>query len=158
MTDTHREYETVFILDPTLEENREKEEVDRVTGWIKDLGAHDVEAERWGRRRMAYEIRKKRDGIYNIIRYKAEGSVVKEFERRMRLNEAIIRLLTVLVDPRQKKAIEAAKVAAEAAAKLLAAAPGTSDPDDESVANTIAVQDSGEKSEAPAPATSESGS
>ena len=158
MTDTHREYETVFILDPTLEENREKEEVDRVTGWITDLGAHDIEAERWGRRRMAYEIRKKRDGIYNIIRYRAEGSVVKEFERRMRMNEAIIRVLTVLVDPRLKRAIAAAKAAAEAAAKLLEVAPGTSETADEGAAKPVAVQDSVEKSEAPAPATSESGS
>lgn len=116
MTENHREYETVFILDPTLDEAQEKEEVDKISQWVKDLGGDLDSVERWGRRRLAYEIRKKRDGIYNILHYHAAGDHVKELERRMRLNESIMRVLSVVVDPRVKRKIEEARVAAEARA------------------------------------------
>ena len=120
MTENNREYETIFILDPTLDEGREQEEIDRVVKLVEELGGQMDEVVRWGRRRLAYEIRKKRDGVYTVLRYRAPAETTKELQRRTRLNEAILRLLTVLVDPRQKKAIEAARVAEEAAAKAAA--------------------------------------
>lgn len=130
MTSAVREYETVFILDPGLEEAKEKEEVDRATKLIKDLDGTVDETERWGRRRLAYEIQKKRDGIYNILRYHAPSTTVKELERRLRINEKVLRVLTVVIDPKQKKAMlemqAAEKAAAEAATAAMAAIPVTS--------------------------------
>lgn len=131
-----KQYETVFILDPSLDEAKEKEEVDRVVRLIEEHGGKMNEAdfpggtERWGRRRMAYEIRKKRDGLYTVLHYHAPGTVVKELERRLRLSELYLRVLTVLVDPRVKIAIEEARVAAEKAAERRASREIPGDDDD----------------------------
>jgi small subunit ribosomal protein S6 len=92
-------YETTFILEPGFDENRVNEEIDRVSGWIKDLGGEVVEVQRWGKRRMSYEVRKKRDGIYTLMLWQGQGPAVKEVERRMRLNESVMRALTVLHIP-----------------------------------------------------------
>lgn len=112
MSENQREYETVFILDPGLEEPKVNEEVERAAALIRDHGGTVDEIERWGRRRLAYEIGRKRDGVYTLLRYHAEGPAVKELERRLRLNESVLRALTVVVDPRYKEMLA-----------LLAAAP-----------------------------------
>ncbi len=92
-------YETTFILEPGLDETRVNEEVDRVTQWIKDLGGELIEVQRWGKRRLAYEIHRKRDGIYTLLLYQGPGPLVREIERRLRLNESVMRVLTVLHVP-----------------------------------------------------------
>jgi small subunit ribosomal protein S6 len=92
-------YETTFILEPGLDENRVNEEIERVSQWIKDLGGEVLEVQRWGKRRLAYEINKKRDGIYTMILHQSPGPVVKEIERRMSLNESYMRMLSVLHIP-----------------------------------------------------------
>jgi small subunit ribosomal protein S6 len=106
-------YETTFILEPGLDENRVNEEVDRVTGWIKDLGGEVLDVQRWGKRRLAYEIHKKRDGIYTLVLYQAGTQLVREVERRMRLNESVVRILTVVHVPPE---LSEPKVDAEAVA------------------------------------------
>ncbi|MFI5371689.1 MAG: 30S ribosomal protein S6 [Candidatus Eisenbacteria bacterium] len=88
-------YETTFILEPGLDDARVNEEVERVTQWIRDLGGELVEVQRWGKRRLAYEISKRRDGIYTLMLYQGGGALVHEIERRLRLNEAVMRVLTV---------------------------------------------------------------
>jgi len=92
-------YETTFILEPGLDEVKVNEEVERVSGWVKDLGGELIEVQRWGKRRLAYEIERKRDGIYTLVLYQGPGTVVKEIERRLRLNEQVMRVLTVLHVP-----------------------------------------------------------
>jgi len=92
-------YETTFILEPGLDENRMNEEVERVSKWITDLGGELMEVQRWGKRRLSYEINRKRDGIYTLILYQGQGSLVREIERRMRLNESFMRVLTVMHVP-----------------------------------------------------------
>ena len=92
-------YETTFILEPGLDENRVNEEIERVSQWIKDLGGEVLEVQRWGKRRLAYEINKKRDGIYTLILHLSPGPVIKEIERRMSLNESYIRVLSVIHVP-----------------------------------------------------------
>jgi small subunit ribosomal protein S18 len=92
-------YETTFILDPGLDETRVNEEVEKVTQWIKGLGGEVLEVQRWGKRRLAYEINRRRDGIYTLMLYQGPGPIVKELERRFRLNESVLRNLTVLHVP-----------------------------------------------------------
>jgi small subunit ribosomal protein S6 len=115
VTDNLREYETIFILDPTLEDTKVNEEVERAGGVIRDQGGTIGDIERWGRRRLAYEIGKRRDGVYTLIRYHAPGDTVKELERRLRLNESVLRVLTVVVDPRYKEMLAAMAAAPPAA-------------------------------------------
>ena len=88
-------YETTFILEPGYDEGRVNEEVERVSGWIRDLGGEVIEVQRWGKRRLSYEINRKRDGVYTLMLYQGPGAVVKELERRLRLNESVMRVLTV---------------------------------------------------------------
>ena len=92
-------YETTFILEPGLDENRVNEEVEKVSSWIKDLNGEVIEVQRWGKRRLAYEINRKRDGIYTMFLYQGGGPLVKEIERRLRLNESVMRTLTVMHVP-----------------------------------------------------------
>lgn len=92
-------YETTFILEPGLDEGRVNEEVDRVAQWIKDMGGEVIEIQRWGKRRLSYEINRKRDGIYTLLIYQGPGTMVKEIERRLKLNESVMRVLTVLHVP-----------------------------------------------------------
>ena len=89
-------YETTFILEPGLDENKVNEEVEKVSSWIKDLNGEILEVQRWGKRRLAYEINRKRDGIYTMVLYQGGGPLVKEVERRLRLNESVMRSLSVV--------------------------------------------------------------
>jgi small subunit ribosomal protein S6 len=106
-------YETTFILEPGLDENRVNEEVEKVSQWIRDLGGELLEVQRWGKKRLAYEIDRKRDGIYTLMLYQGEGPLVKEIERRLRLNESVVRVLTVIHVPPE---LTTPKVDAEAVA------------------------------------------
>lgn len=112
-------YETTFILEPGFDEGRINEEIERVSQWIKDLGGEVLEVQRWGKKRLAYEIEKKRDGIYTLVLYQAAGPTVRELERRLRLNESVMRVLTVVHVPPEltiAKADPEAVAAAEEAA------------------------------------------
>jgi len=104
-------YETTFILEPGLDENRVNEEIDKVSHWITDLGGQVLDVQRWGKRRLSYEIHKKRDGIYTLLLHESPGAVVREIERRMGLDESVLRVLSVEHVP-----IEAPPADAEAAA------------------------------------------
>ena len=100
-----REYETIIVLDPTLDESRVNQEIETVNsvimqggGEVIEIRALDDPKQRWGRRRLAYEIRRKREGIYSLIRFKSERGVLDELEKRFKLNESLMRHLTVLSD------------------------------------------------------------
>jgi len=92
-------YETVYILEPGYDEARANEESTKVSGWITDLGGEVVEVQKWGKRRLAYEIERKRDGVYTMIVWNGAGPMVKEVERRLRLNESVMRVLTTVYVP-----------------------------------------------------------
>lgn len=92
-------YETTFILEPGLDENKINEEIERVSQWIKDLGGEVLEVQRWGKRRLSYEINRRRDGIYTLVLYQGPGPTVREVERRLKLNESVMRVLTVMHVP-----------------------------------------------------------
>lgn len=112
-------YETTFILEPGFDEGKVNEEIERVSQWIRDLGGEVLEVQRWGKKRLAYEIEKKRDGVYTLMLYQSAGAAVKEIERRLRLNESVMRVLTVVHIPPElttPKADPEAVAAAEEAA------------------------------------------
>jgi small subunit ribosomal protein S6 len=69
---------------------------------VKSLGAEVTKVENWGKRRLAYDIRKQREGTYAIFEVSAEPSVMKEFERQVRLNENVLRFVSTRVPIRKK--------------------------------------------------------
>lgn len=92
-------YETVYILEPGFDENRTAEQATKVSGWITDLGGEVAEVQKWGKRRLAYEIERKRDGVYTLIVWNGGSVMVKEVERRLRLDESVMRVLTTVYVP-----------------------------------------------------------
>jgi small subunit ribosomal protein S6 len=111
-------YETTVIFDPGLEEARVNEEVERITQPIAQAGGEVVEVQRWGKKKLAYNIRKRRDGTYIHVKHKSPASLIADMDRRFRLNESILRHLTI-VAPKEspRPAEEAAKTEAEGAVK-----------------------------------------
>ncbi|MBR8832361.1 MAG: hypothetical protein N5P05_002305 [Chroococcopsis gigantea SAG 12.99] len=88
-------YETLYILKTDLSEEQVQQEVDRYKTLISDYGSTDIEIKIWGKKRLAYPIKKNNDGIYVQMNYIAEGKQVAPMERSMRLSEEVIRFLTL---------------------------------------------------------------
>jgi small subunit ribosomal protein S6 len=86
-----RAYEVMVILDPSLEERTVEPSLDKYLNVIRKDGGSVENVDVWGRRRLAYEIRKSAEGIYAVINLTAEPSTVKEFDRQLGLNESILR-------------------------------------------------------------------
>ncbi len=86
-----RAYEVMVILDPSLEERTVEPSLDKYLNVIRKDGGSIDSLEVWGRRRLAYEINKFAEGIYAVINLQAEPATVKEFDRQLGLNEAILR-------------------------------------------------------------------
>jgi small subunit ribosomal protein S6 len=91
-----REYETVFVLHPTCEEKEFEAEIQAVSDMITTSGGSVLEIDRWGRRRLAYDIKRVHEGIYALLRYRSDAAVLKEIERRFRMNERMLRHMTVI--------------------------------------------------------------
>jgi len=116
-------YETTVIFDPGLEEARVNEEVDRVTQSIGQAGGEVAVVQRWGKRKLAYTIRKRRDGTYVHIKHKSPATLIAEMDRRFRLNESVLRHLTVIAPKDTPKTEEPAKTTEEGGERVTAAAP-----------------------------------
>jgi small subunit ribosomal protein S6 len=86
-----RRYELMVILDPNLEERAVSPSLDQFLGVVKNDGGSVEKVDVWGRRRLAYDIQKKSEGIYAIVDLTAEPATVKELDRQLNLNETILR-------------------------------------------------------------------
>ena len=86
-----RRYELMVILDPNVEERTVTPSLDQFLGVVKNDGGSVEKVDVWGRRRLAYDIQKKSEGIYAIIDLTAEPATVKELDRQLNLNETILR-------------------------------------------------------------------
>jgi small subunit ribosomal protein S6 len=86
-----RRYEMMIILDPNLEENTNPPSRDQFLTVVRDGGGSVDKVDVWGRRRLAYDIDKKSEGIYAVIDMVAEPDTVRELDRQLGLNEAVLR-------------------------------------------------------------------
>ena len=86
-----RRYEMMIILDPNLEETTIQPSLDQFLTVVKDGGGSVDKVDVWGRRRLAYDIDKKSEGIYAVIDMVAEPDTVRELDRQLGLNEAVLR-------------------------------------------------------------------
>ena len=111
-------YETLIILDPRLNEEEVAALLTKVQETLKTLGGEVGKAESWGKRRLAYDMRKQREGTYVVIESKAEPATVKEFERQLKLNEQVLRYLTTRV-PAPKRIRTAPKPSAPAVEEVV---------------------------------------
>lgn len=88
-----RSYELVFIVHPELDDAALNEILDRVKGWITDSGGQVVETDLWGKRRLAYPIRKQIDGYYILMRTQLDPTFCSELEHNLGLQEPVMRYL-----------------------------------------------------------------
>ncbi len=93
-----RNYELVFIVHPELEESAFKELVDRVQAWITEAGGKILKVDIWGKRQLAYPIRKQVEGQYVLVQSQFEPSHCEELERNLRIQEPILRYLVTTTD------------------------------------------------------------
>jgi small subunit ribosomal protein S6 len=99
-----RIYEIVFIIDPGAEDAEVMRLTEGVQKIITDQGGNIVKTEMMGKRQLAYEINHKRDGIYVLLEVEGSGAEIAELERRMRVNDRILRYMTVRVDEDRRRA------------------------------------------------------
>lgn len=88
-------HETMYILRPDLADEQVDEAINKYKAVLQEAGGDNIEIQHRGKRRLAYEIKKQRDGIYIQMNYKSSGSAVATLERAMRLGEDVIRYLTI---------------------------------------------------------------
>jgi len=93
-----RAYEVIVIIDAKLDEEATNAVVTKYEELLKNQGAEIVKIDRWGKRRLAYEINKHREGFYALYDIKAEPAAVAEMERLMKIADEVIRFLTVKKD------------------------------------------------------------
>ncbi len=92
-----RSYELVCIVQPDLDEAAFNEAVDRVKGWITDAGGKIDKVDMWGKRKLAYLIRKQREGQYVLLNISLPADATTELERNIRFLEPVIRHMLTAV-------------------------------------------------------------
>ncbi|MCY7395804.1 MAG: 30S ribosomal protein S6 [Nocardioides sp.] len=93
-----RTYELMVILDPSLEERTVEPSLDKYLNVVRKDGGSVESVEVWGRRRLAYEVKKNAEGIYAVVKLTAEPATVKELDRQLTLNESILRTKVIRPD------------------------------------------------------------
>lgn len=117
---THQ-YELMVILDPEIDERTVAPSLDKFLNVIRNDGGTIDSVDIWGRRRLAYEINKKTEGIYAVVQLTANASATVELDRQLKLSEAVMRTKVLRAEEAIAQVAEAAKVAEEKAARKAAA-------------------------------------
>ena len=97
-TNPVRRYELMVILDPDLEERTVAPSLDQYLNLVRQGGGSVEKLDVWGRRRLAYEVDKRTEGIYAVVDLTAEPETVKELDRQLGLNESVLRTKVVRPD------------------------------------------------------------
>ena len=91
-----RNYEIAYIVDPDLDENSLTALEEKVKGWIEAAGGSVAKVDRWGKRRLAYTIKKRHDGHYVFVQAAMPTTAGAELERNLRLTEQVMRFMITL--------------------------------------------------------------
>ncbi|MEJ7846954.1 MAG: 30S ribosomal protein S6 [Pyrinomonadaceae bacterium] len=101
-----RTYEVMYIIDPTADADKITALNETIGQLIEKEGATIVRMDDIGRRTLAYEINKKKEGYYVLFEIDGTGQEILELERRMRVNDLVMRYITVRIDEDRKKALK----------------------------------------------------
>ncbi len=121
------QYELMVILDPEIDERTVAPSLDKFLNVVRNDGGTVDSIDIWGRRRLAYEINKKTEGIYAVVQLTATGETTKELDRQLKLSEAVMRTKVLRAEEAIAQVAAAAKLADEKAARK-AAAPAKAAP------------------------------
>jgi small subunit ribosomal protein S6 len=98
-----RIYENLFIVKPDATEEEIDQLIELMSKHVTTAGGTVDKVDKWGKRRLAYRVEKYREGSYALLQFTAEASTVKEFERRMRVQDSVIKFITVRIDETLKR-------------------------------------------------------
>ena len=112
-----RTYEVIFIVDPAAGDEEVMRLSEGVQKIITDQGGNIVKTEMMGKRQLAYEINHKKDGTYVLLEVEGSGGEIAEVERRMRVNDQVLRYMTIRVDEARRRALKLKDRRARKAAK-----------------------------------------
>jgi small subunit ribosomal protein S6 len=101
-----RKYETIFILDPDLEEEQAKGAIEKVKGIITQTNGDILKVEDWGKRKLAYNVEKKAKGHFILIHFSGTPALLSELERNFRVMDAVIKFQSVRLDERKATTTE----------------------------------------------------
>lgn len=107
-TQNLREYETIYVLRPDIDADSADRVAHRVTDVVEREHGKLVKFESWGRRKLAYEVNKQRKGVYIYVKYLGKGGLVQELERNLRMQDVVLKHLTVQV--RDNVAVESVTI------------------------------------------------
>lgn len=99
-----RRYETIFIASPTLTDEQSDELVKQFEGIIAEQGGELLKTDKWGRKKLAYEVQKFSEGYYTLFEMNAGPDLIAELERRFRNHDSVIKYLSVRMDEADKAA------------------------------------------------------
>ncbi|MBS3920876.1 MAG: 30S ribosomal protein S6 [Deltaproteobacteria bacterium] len=102
--ETERKYETIFILDPDLEEGVAQSAIEKIKGIITQGSGEILKVEDWGKRKLAYEVKKKSKGQYLLIHFSGSPALLSELERNFRVMDAVIKFQSIRLDERETSA------------------------------------------------------
>ncbi|WP_333860949.1 30S ribosomal protein S6 [Clostridium sp.] len=88
-------YETIFILHPSLDEEGYKSNIEKFKGVIENGGGVIENVDIWGKRKLAYEIKKVNEGYYTLITFNADPTLPKELDRIFRITDTVVRHIIV---------------------------------------------------------------
>lgn len=91
-------YESVVIYNASLEDEQIEAAINRILEFHKANGSEIIEVDKWGRRRLAYQIKNTKSGYYVIFRFKSNRDFIAKLERAYRIDELVIRYLTIVLD------------------------------------------------------------
>ena len=91
-----RAYENLFIIRPDLDDETVAGLVDKLSDVVTNNGGADLSVDKWGKRRLAYEIEDYREGIYVLMSFNGEARTAQELERIMKISDNVLRFLTTV--------------------------------------------------------------
>src|SRR5947209_2446165 len=99
----NRTYELMFIVRPDMTEEDQDKLISTLEAAVTSSGGQVKNVEKMGKRRLAYAVRRFNDGLYMLLTFEGSGGLVHELERRLRVNEPVIKFLSVRIDEEQKR-------------------------------------------------------
>jgi len=90
-----RDYELVVVIDPEIDEERLSATLDRISQFVTTRGGEVIDVDRWGKRKLAYPIKRRSEGDYVITHFRLEPAQAAELEAGLRLSEEVLRHLLV---------------------------------------------------------------
>jgi len=118
-----RKYEVMFIVRPDVAEEDVDKLIAHMEGVVAGAGGKVEKVEKMGRRRLAYRVQKQREGFYVLFTLEGNGDTVKEFERRLKVTDAVIKFLTVRIDEELERAEKLKALRAKHEARRSSARP-----------------------------------